>query len=211
MAKALTYEELARLAWYGGNLRDEAAIAKAVAIAMRESRGVPDVVNVNKGGPAPGSHDVGLWQINTYYHHEWTEAQLLDPQTNAYAMGVISNRGTQWGAWDGPSYAQFLPEARKAAAKIAKDPGTLELLQTGLEAGGKAIADNPLQALAEAVSFLTDAVGTFFGAILDAGWWKRVGLGAASVILIAVGASLVGRDALVPPQLQALLNLAGKA
>src|ERR1700691_1483328 len=50
----------------------------AAAVALAESSGDPNA----RGDPTLGV-SVGLWQVNLKAHPNYTQAQLLDPQTNA--------------------------------------------------------------------------------------------------------------------------------
>jgi Lysozyme like domain len=59
----------------------------AAEIAIAESGGYPDSISP--------TDDYGLWQINGSHGSLAT----LDPRGNARAAVVISNDGTNWGAW----------------------------------------------------------------------------------------------------------------
>lgn len=73
--------------------------AQAASVAMAESGGWtsgPNATNVNQGGSAPGSTDVGLWQINNFYH---PAQATYDPLQNAKGAIIISNNGQNWRPW----------------------------------------------------------------------------------------------------------------
>ncbi len=46
-----------------------------------------------------GSDDRGLWQINSYYHREVSNACAFQVQCNAAAAFLISDKGRNWSAW----------------------------------------------------------------------------------------------------------------
>lgn len=58
------------------------------------------------------STDRGLWQINSYYHREVSDACAYDAGCNAQAMARISHNGTVWTPWstfNSGAYRGFLP------------------------------------------------------------------------------------------------------
>jgi tape measure domain-containing protein len=118
---------LAQLASAAGFPASE--IATAVAVAMAESGGNPNSVYTN--GPntdAPGSHDLGLWQINDFFN---TDALKLgnwaDPLTNArMAFYAWHNRGWRdWTTFVTGRYLEFLNGARSAVGAGAPGGGGL--------------------------------------------------------------------------------------
>ena len=64
----------------------------AAAIAMAESGGNPDAVG-------DSGVSIGLWQVNTSAHPNWTKADLHDPEHNANAAYAISAGGSDWSPW----------------------------------------------------------------------------------------------------------------
>jgi lysozyme-like protein len=83
----------------------------AAAVALAESGGrrtvLGDLCLAPSNGPA-----VGLWQINSAKHKEYTQEQLLDPATNAseaYRIyAAAGNDFTDWTQYNNGVYAQFL-------------------------------------------------------------------------------------------------------
>jgi hypothetical protein len=78
----------------------------AAAVAMAESAGNPDALNVT-----PRERSVGLWQINVRVHKEVSEEALRSPLTNAaVAFGIFTKaKGWRpWGAYTDGRYKQFL-------------------------------------------------------------------------------------------------------
>lgn len=97
----------------------------AAAVALAESGGTINNLGHNDGPPA--SDDLGLWQINDYYHPDWAGTQNIgsgvrsksgkryrltsEPDYNAEAAYAISNHGTSWTPWyayTGGNYKQYL-------------------------------------------------------------------------------------------------------
>jgi hypothetical protein len=46
-----------------------------------------------------GSYDRGLWQINSYYHSEVSDACAFQVQCNTAAAFLLSSKGRNWTAW----------------------------------------------------------------------------------------------------------------
>jgi len=46
-----------------------------------------------------GSYDRGLWQINSYYHGEVSDACAFQVQCNTAAAFLLSSKGRNWSAW----------------------------------------------------------------------------------------------------------------
>ncbi len=89
-------------------------IVVAVAVGMAESGCNPSATGQN-----PGSVDRGLWQINSYYHSEVSDACAYQAQCNANAAWNISSKGTDWTPWstyNNGAWAQYLSTARDAVS-----------------------------------------------------------------------------------------------
>lgn len=101
-----------------------------IAWAIAKAENVAFDVNlkyINEGGSAPGSADRGIFQINSFWHNEVTDACAFDPVCNILAAYKISNGGkdwTQWATWDNGRYVQYLDEAKKYIQKALKDEET---------------------------------------------------------------------------------------
>jgi len=83
--------DILRQAGFKGN-----GLAMAYAICMAESGGRANATN-----SVGNSHGVdrGLFQINSYYHPEVSDAQAFNALANAKAAYRISHGGTNWNAW----------------------------------------------------------------------------------------------------------------
>lgn len=106
---------IATYAWMAG-VRDKEARTIAVAVALAESGGDPTATNQNTDQHR--STDYGLWQINGYWHPEYSKEELLTPGGNARAMAEISKNGTDWSQWvtyTSGRYEQYMEVAAGAA------------------------------------------------------------------------------------------------
>jgi peptidoglycan hydrolase-like protein with peptidoglycan-binding domain len=120
----LTDYQIAETALAAGFTGD--GLVTAVAVALAESAGVADAVN--EAGNHPPSRDRGLWQINSYWHPEVSDAQAFQPLTAAQAAYRISSHGTDWHPWvtyTSGSYLKFLTRAKHAADAVTPAAFTL--------------------------------------------------------------------------------------
>src|SRR5215470_18395732 len=85
-------------------------IVVAVAVALAESGCQYNIYLCNPSLAAgyyppvscpagTGSYDRGLWQINSYYHGDVSDACAFQVQCNAAAAFIISGKGRNWSAW----------------------------------------------------------------------------------------------------------------
>ena len=84
--------QLARTAGFAGS-----DLVTAVAIALAESSGDPAIVGdleITRGG------SIGLWQINLYWHPEYSKELLLNPEANAAAAyAIYANADHSFSPW----------------------------------------------------------------------------------------------------------------
>jgi Lysozyme like domain len=92
-------------------------LATAVAVALAESSGNPSAIGDQALAPTNGPA-IGLWQINSAKHTQWTQQQLLDPQTNANAAySIYAAAGysfSPWTTYNDGSYNSYLNDAETA-------------------------------------------------------------------------------------------------
>lgn len=124
----------------------QAAAPMAAAVALAESSGNPTEDVVNTGGAYPGSHDRGLWQMNSVAHSEVSNP--FDPLANARAAVRISNNGANWRPWcsawsNNDCSGTYLGNGSNAVAHLQQNsnvaPATLAQLtsaQGGAASGG---------------------------------------------------------------------------
>lgn len=76
---------------------------------------------------------LGIWQIDTLFHPQYTPDQLFDPLGNARAAFALSNgglNGNPWCSWEASAcggngratYRAFLPRAQAAIAAVTASP-----------------------------------------------------------------------------------------
>ena len=189
----------------------------ATAIALAESGGNPAAHN---GTPPDNSY--GLWQINMIgglgparrqAFGLTSDAQLLDPVTNARAAKAIHDSAGGWSPWTTythGAYTRHIPDAIAAAKSAPSSPGGLQGLVSGALSAAKGL-----------VSGVTGGVGSVGSAVAGAltppdilGGARRIALETAFVVL---GLALVGVGVvrLVAPSVrrggQALADVAGPA
>lgn len=100
----LSYAQILQLAQDAGFGDDSQT---AAAIAMAESSGRTAV----EGDVALGG-SIGLWQIYTKVHTQWTPQQLTDPNVNAAAAFSIYQAAggfTPWTTYLSGAYKKYLP------------------------------------------------------------------------------------------------------
>lgn len=99
----------------------ESEAVNMTAIALAESGGYTGAWNPGRsgrGGTNSNEYSVGIWQINTLAHRNYSVEQLKDPQINAReAVRIYRLQGKRaWGAWTDGRYRQYLSAAGAAPA-----------------------------------------------------------------------------------------------
>lgn len=85
----------------------------SVAVSLAESSGWTRAVLIN----TDCSRDRGLWQINSYWHSEVSDAAAFDPASAARATYTISSSGNNWSPWvtyNNGAYWQYMARAQAA-------------------------------------------------------------------------------------------------
>ncbi|MBS2539088.1 RICIN domain-containing protein [Catenulispora sp. NF23] len=116
----------------GTSLGQEPLIIVAISVAMAESSCDPGATNHNSGG----SQDRGLWQMNSVYHSEVSNACAFQIQCNADAAWNVSDHGTDWSPWStftNGAWKKYVSDARAAIS------GGFSF-QLGSSAGGTCLA-----------------------------------------------------------------------
>lgn len=93
-------------------------LVTATALALEESGGWTQAVNTN----ADGTKDRGLWQFNTKWHPEVSDAAAFDPKRAAVEAFRVSKGGTDWSQWAAVADHRIDKDlnAAKAAAAAAE-------------------------------------------------------------------------------------------
>lgn len=94
------------------------------AIALAESSGYTGAWNPGRsgrGGTNSTEYSVGIWQINTLAHRNYSVEQLKDPVINAQeAVRIFRLQGKRaWGAWTDGRYRQYLDEVQGAVGNAS--------------------------------------------------------------------------------------------
>jgi len=103
--------QIARTARSGGFSGNGWVIS--VAVALAESSGWTRAVLIN----TDCSRDRGLWQINSFWHSEVSDAAAFDPVSAARASFTISSSGNNWTPWvtfNNGAYQQYMARAQAA-------------------------------------------------------------------------------------------------
>ena len=100
----------------------------AIAVAWAESRGVTNAVRTvtalkPSGEPEAwhGSRDRGVWQFNSYFHPEVSDASAFDAACAAREAHRVSSGGRNWQQWNvfrSGAHAQWVPQAAEAVRQV---------------------------------------------------------------------------------------------
>ncbi|MBG0819134.1 transglycosylase SLT domain-containing protein [Planomonospora sp. ID82291] len=221
--------QIAGYAWAAG-FRG-AALRTATAVALAESSGRTEVISST-------GCCVGLWQINTRVHRQYTTAAMKDPAANARAAWAISGQGRNWQPWDvykSKAYLMYVPQAvagireLEAGGLETREGGTwpwdlsldtdspapdwLEsLVEGGAHAVGGAVG-NAAEAVGDAVAGPAEALGDAlaFPAKVTAWISDRNNIVRLMKVIIGGGLVLVGLAVVTRPVQKQVAGVAGKA
>ena len=168
---------------------DEAAarIQRAASIMLAESGGDTNALRPARLNPR-GGDDRGLWQINNKAWPNVTDLTAYDPQASTMWAYSVSAGFTKWAPmWTGSH---------------GLDPASAES-KTIAAAYSSAEGNVKLEALGAGVLDWTSGLTALLSAITSAAFWKRVGIGAAGLALLAIGIGWIEKSDL-PAALAAL-------
>jgi len=126
----LTDQQIASYAYKAGARNEIGAqdLTLSVAIALAESGG--DTAVTHKNSDTRRTTDLGVWQINNYWHRDLlAKYAWSDPAANAQMMWIIkTQRGgwAQWSTFNNGSFFKYMPRAIKAAEAVQS--GTAQTL-----------------------------------------------------------------------------------
>lgn len=129
----LSDQQIAQFAYNAGfrNTAISRDLTIAVAVALAESKGVTNATNRNTD--ARKTTDLGVWQINNYWHSDLiAKGNWSDPASNAaMAYTIKTTRGgwSQWTTFKTGSYFAFMARAEKAASAVQS--GTIPTMGPG--------------------------------------------------------------------------------
>jgi cell wall-associated NlpC family hydrolase len=125
---ALTFEAVADIEYRAGFRGD--GLITAVAVIFAESGGDPSRVGHNSDAhvnpTGQNTIDRGLWQLNSYWHREVSDAAAYDADAASREAYRITGGGRDFKQWYGftkGGYRTHLEEARRAAAGAAGRAG----------------------------------------------------------------------------------------
>ncbi len=168
----LTASQIAAIAKSSG-FQTPQAIATITAISLAESGGNTSSINTGYTLPtgAQSENSVGLAQINTLAHPNYSASALTNPFTNLAAALNISGGGTNftpWTTYTNGAYQKYLPQATQAAVMATSVPTFLQQTLAGLQNFSSNVSQNastsnavPSSSSAQAapVSFTSDLAG----------------------------------------------------
>lgn len=182
------------------------ALVTAIAVALEESGGNPDAVNVNKDKYR--SRDRGLWQINDHWHPEVSDAVAFDPTQAAAAAYAISHQGSNWTAWSAVksgAYLMYLPRAKASVAKLVNGgylppTGSTDQTDTGDPINPDPNIKNPdlvnpdVKNVGSSITDWMGGLSAVLSWLSNADNWKRIGLAAGGVVCIILGIIITKED-----------------
>lgn len=180
----------------GAGSADPLGRVQALSITLAESGGDPQALNINQGGPAPGSHDRGLWQLNDHAQ-SISDADAFDPvKSTAYAY-TLSKQWTDFGPWTGSHgldqaniQSAFEGLINAGISPVAGSSNPLETLGAlASKVAGK--AGSIVSPFSDIISALTKLLST----IMSVEWWKRIGIAILGVVVIIIALLIIfGKD-----------------
>lgn len=223
---ALSDIQIATVARQAGFPADQ--IATAVAVCLAESGGDPLSVNINGGSTdAPGSKDLGLWQINDRFNADaLAMGDWRDPATNArMALHAFQGRGWKdWTTFVKGRHLQYMARGQAAAAATggvtaSTTPAGLSIPVPGLPFSIP-MPGNPFSIPLPGVDALANIAellkNTFAYMSLTAAWvsnpdnWMRMLKAGAGLGVLLVGLALVAKP-VVAPAVKSGVNAGKKA
>jgi hypothetical protein len=99
--------------WDAG-FRYNAGLVNGLAVAYAETAGTLDPKITNQAGNTPPSTDRGLWQFNSYWHAEISDACAFDPvcaTQQAYRIYKANGSFNSWSAFNNGAYKNYMPAA----------------------------------------------------------------------------------------------------
>ncbi len=166
----------------------------SIAVALSESRGLTTARHVN----TDGSVDRGLWQINSRWHPEVSNACAYNPSCAATQAHRIAAGGASWSQWatfTSGAYKAFNSRATAAAKTVDKQlaPGGGPSVGTRI---GTSLPGLPgwLTAPAKAADILAGLAGT----IINPHFWLRVLYIVGGLVAMILGALVLARGELSP-------------
>lgn len=152
--------------------------AIAVAVALAESGG--DTNARNTAGNSPPSTDRGLFQINSYWHREVSDACAYNADCCTKAAYRISNGGRNWTPWttyNVGAHKKYLARAQAAVAAVVNPPAP-PVPQPGADVAAAIradLADHPTIEVNVGTGLVKESVRRALGPARSSQWGVSVG------------------------------------
>lgn len=182
-----TPAQIAAVVAHAGGSTSAKQQAVAVAIALAESGGKTDARN--SFGNSHGI-DRGLWQINSFYHPEVSDAVADNPESAAREVFRISKGFRDWHEWSTYKSGAYLGQMGVATRFVGATQGDASRAAANPVVK---IGDGIAGAAGGALSGI-DALGGFFAALGERGTWVRILQVVGGAGLIVGGALLLGHN-----------------
>lgn len=218
MTTRLTAGQIAGYA-YAAGFRGT-ALRNAVAVALAESGGNPAAVGTNSDQWR--SRDRGLWQINSHWHPEVSDAAAFNPATAAVAAYRISSHGTSWSAWstwkNGAAQTQMgvatigVTQAQNADFKL---PGPIpDIPLPGPDFGPFVGPETLLKGLKTEIDIWKAGIGMAVKAgvwLSDSHNWLRVAMVAGGSVGVLLALEMIGKSGAAGEAGSTVAAIPGKA
>lgn len=173
-------------------------LTMAVAIALAESGG--DTAVTHKNSDSRGTTDLGVWQINNYWHRDLlTKYSWSDPLQNAQMAFIIVGQSngtwTQWSTFNSGSFFKYMARAIKAATAVQSGTATTLPQDVNTPAGDMG-----------AGSSASDGATA---SITNPHTWLRVAMVGTGMVLVLVSLAMLGWEG-APPEAKSLAKSTAK-
>lgn len=180
-----------------------ASILRAASIMFAESGGDSAIINYNKRGPngqpmaskiGPADpklgRDRGLWQINDKAWPDISDQAALDPHQSSELTWLISSAFRSWGPWAKSKGMDPTSEPSKTVRAAYESMLGRVIDDTPILSQIDPNADLSMKGLTKVLDW-THALAAVLNRLLSPAWWRRLGVGALGLVLIAIAVVLL--------------------
>lgn len=176
-------------------------VIKGTAIVMRESGGNTRAFRPASKNPN-GGNDRGLWQWNDKWHPDISDTDAYNPVKATQWAYRKSGGFKEFEPWDGAKIkGSDIVKAAEAANRAGYDASKLTDTPVGayMDVGSQIpiiggvidAAGNVVDDATDKLFGWSDALGSLLSNLIDANWWKRIGVGAIGILVIIVALVVV--------------------
>lgn len=174
---------------------DIKGVITGTAIVYRESGGKIRAYRDPTKNPGGGA-DRGIWQWNSKYHPDVTDAIAYDPVAATKIAYTKSKGFTDFEPWDG---AKITSSQLSVAVKAAQASGYKVFPGATIDTGSWGVDDIPIvggvvEGAVDVVTGVggsllgwTEALGNVLSNLLSGDWWKRIGIGLLGIAILVGG------------------------